>query len=256
MFSILLAKPVFFTEFIVQCTHIRLVGQVRPMFDLTHILDSSIPVYPGDPKFSAEPIATVPKDGYHVSHLSLGTHSGTHLDAPSHFIEGATTVHQLDLSLLVGPATVVDVSFKNAHESITWDDISHQLSQKESELLSRSGRKPTILLLYTGWSRFWRSPQYFDHPFLDGDAAERVIEAGYRVVGIDGMSLDQTKLDGSEVSFAAHYAVLGAGGIIVENLTSLETIKDKDVIVSLLPLNIREGDGSPIRAVAWVDQNK
>ena len=232
------------------------------LIDLTQPLDSNIPVYPGDPPFSSQQSCTVDKDGYSIHALSCSSHVGTHIDAPSHFISDGATIDQLPPSAFIRPALVLDVSYKKERECISWDAV---------EPIADRIRPGTAVLFHTGWSRYWGGGggggRCFDHPWLATDLAERLVALGVRLIGVDAMSLDQSPSpvnddgegDGSAHDFGVHRAILGAGGFIVENLTNLDALLDaqkreprSEVIVSVLPLRIVGCDGSPVRAVAWL----
>jgi kynurenine formamidase len=202
--------------------------------DLSHPLDERTQVYPGDPTVRRSPARSLERDGYRVSHLHLGSHSGTHVDAPSHVVEDGATVDELPLHLLVGPAVLVDLRDLGPREPIGWERLATHV---------RPGR---MLVLHTGWDRFWGSVRYEDHPYLDGEAAWELVAAGVRTVGIDALSLDETQ--GEDVP--AHAALLTAGGVVVENLTNLAAVDHPEPLLSLLPLPLRGCDGSPVRAVA------
>lgn len=218
---------------------------MRLVYDLSHELDSETQVYPGDPLFSCRKVATVTENGYNVTSLALGSHTGTHIDAPSHFVDNGRTIDQVDLSLLLGPAVVLDVSGKPPRERIFWDEL---VRAGIKELLNDC----RILLIRTGWSKYWKSPVYLDHPFLDRHAAQKLIELGMGVLGIDTLSPDETHMEETaDGNFGVHDTILRAGGMIVENLTGLEQLPSYRVNVSLLPMKITNCDGSPIRAVAW-----
>jgi len=216
--------------------------RIGRIVDLSHPLHNGTPVYPGDPEPDFSPATTIAEDGYNVLHVRMGSQTGTHLDAPFHFLENGDRVEQLDLGLLCAPAVVVDVRGKQARQPITMEDL---------EPYASTLAPGTILVLHTGWSEHWGTDAYADHPYLDGAAAERVVAAGIRTVAIDAMSLDETT-DAAEhpSGFAAHYKVLGAGGVIAENLAHLSDITFPDPIVSLLPLHLQGADGAPVRAVA------
>ena len=220
------------------------------IIDLSYPLGSSLQIYPGDPPFVCRPMRTVATDGYSVCSLSLGSHTGTHLDAPAHFISGGATISDLPLDRLVGPALVLRFPALQAREQITWErHIAHY-----SELLAEhSGRSSGIVLLHTGWARHWGTPAYFDSPFLAGEAAKRLVELGVRVVGIDTMSPDEVPAPGGPEETAGGYAVhetlLGAGVVIVENLRNLDKV-ESGMIVSLVPLHLEGCDGAPVRAYA------
>lgn len=220
-----------------------------PLIDLSHYLDDSTQLYPGDPKFSSCPALTLEKDGFNVMGISLGTHTGTHVDAPSHSIKDGATITGLDLSLFQGPALVIDVRGKQAREKIVWEDLKAYESQMQT------GK---IVLLYTGWSMYWKTPKYIDHPFLDCTAAEGLMERGIRTVGMDIMSPDETYHEGTESvgDFIAHQIILSKGGVIAENLTNLDAIAVGNFTVSFMPLKLTDADGSPVRAVAWRTDQK
>jgi kynurenine formamidase len=216
--------------------------RIRRVVDLSHPVDDDTPVYPGDPVPRFTPAATIDRNGYNVLHVQMGSQTGTHLDAPYHFLRDGGRVDDLDLDQLCAPAVVVDVRGKGAREAITWADL---------EPYARDLRPGVILVLHTGWSRYWGSDAYADHPFLDGAAARQVVERGVRTVAIDAMSLDETvDTEDHPSGFAAHFAVLGAGGTIAENLTNLEAVDFPDPVVSILPIRFRGADGAPVRAVA------
>ena len=223
------------------------------LIDLTQPLDSNVPVYPGDPPFSSQQSCTIDKDGYSVHALSCSSHVGMHIDAPSHFIAGGATIDQLPPSAFILPALVLDVSHKKERECISWDTL---------EPVANRIRPGTAVLFHTGWSHFWGQPggRYLDHPWLAADVGERLVALGVRLVGTDTMSPDASS-DGAS-DFGVHRAVLGAGGLIVENLTNLDALLrlaaqqgdagGTEVIVCVLPLKITGCDGSPVRAVAWL----
>jgi len=213
------------------------------LVDLSHPLEDGMPVYPGDPVVRIRSATTVEEHGYNVLHVRMGSQTGTHVDAPYHFLDDGARIDQLPLELFLAPAVVVDVRNRPPRTAITWDDL---------ESVARRLGPGTALLLHTGWDVHWGTDAYFDHPFLHGEAAARLVDAGVRTVGLDALSLDETVLDGEPAGgFAAHLAVLGAGGVIVENLRGLERIVSPEPILSVLPLRLAGADGAPVRAIAF-----
>ena len=220
----------------------------RKLIDLSHSLVSGqVPACTGHPSFHASLTFGLAKgDLANVHSLALGTHTGTHLDAPYHFFEDGATVDRLDLSLLTAaPAVVADVRHRGAHERITWKD----LAPTAEEITRRDAR---VLLLCTGWARNWAQANYRDHPYVDVEAVKQIMGLGVKVIGLDTLSPDEVtpEAEGAGV----HRVVLGNGGIIVENLARLDALVEsgwKCVTVSLLPLSLDGCDGSPVRAVAW-----
>ena len=216
---------------------------VRDIVDLSHPLDDDTPVYPGDPVARFSPATTIGEHGYNVLNVRMGSQTGTHVDAPYHFLEDGARIDELPLDLFLAPAVVADVRGKGPHQPITWADLA--------PVADRLG-PGRMLLLHTGWDAHWGTDEYFDHPFLDGDAAARVVAAGVRTIGLDALSLDETVLGGEPAAgFAAHDAVLGAGGVIIENLRNLAAVRSAEPVVSVLPLRLAGADGAPVRAVAF-----
>jgi len=172
-------------------------------------------------------------------------HTGTHIDAPYHFFTDGNKIDEIPLSTFIGQALVIDLTIKGAREVITWNDLTPH---------SNKMHEGVIVLLFTGWCTHWGTQKYNDHPFISREAAEGIMATGVRVLGVDTLSPDETIVDGTngEFGFSAHKVILGAGGVIAENLTNLEALLGKDAIVSLVPLNIQGCDGSPVRAFASV----
>lgn len=228
------------------------ITPTRPeVIDLTHPLISlETPACEGHPKYAAHCLSHVLNgDKSTIHRLELGTHTGTHIDAPYHFLEDGLTVDKLDISLLTAaPAVVVDLRWKKPRECIVWEDIAKYENRLGAGV---------ALLLCTGWSRNWGQPNYAEHPFLDVDAAKKIIGRGVKVIGIDAMSPDEVREEGGDTCLV-HGVVLGADGVIVENMNGLERLLEGEILgdlrVSLLPLKLVDCDGSPIRAVAWFER--
>jgi len=217
----------------------------RQLYDLNHPLNTQTPVYPGDPSYSAKPVATIAAHGYEVHILSFGSHTGTHLDAPSHFITNGLTIDQIPLSQLIGRAVIIDVSDNmQPKQKIGWSAF---------EPYEKDIKPGVIVLVCTGWSEKWGKKEYFDHPYLTKDVGEELVSRGVRFVGVDTLNPDETALEGeTENGFGFHEVVLGAGAIIAENLTNLKSLVGlPNLFVSILPLKLEGVDGSPARAIAW-----
>lgn len=233
--------------------------------DLSHSLTSTTQIYPSDPVFQSIPHATHSKDGYSVQKLSLGTHTGTHIDAPYHFLAEGETIDRIPLDRFVGEVIVIDLSDGDSSQSkgggrlqerqrITWENLESHAH------LMQPGR---IVLINTGWSKaHYQTPVYYDHPYLAPEVATQLLAHGIRVVGVDTLNPDETPSSTSGVEcadgFGFHEIFLGAGGLIAENVTNLEelittqkTLPDDKWIVNLVPLNLTGADGSPVRAFAY-----
>jgi kynurenine formamidase len=210
---------------------------IKKIVDLSMPITSQTPVYPGDPNPHIEPAATFAENSYHVSRLVLGSHTGTHVDAPFHFREDGLRIDEVPLTYFLGKGIVIDVTEKNDGEAVTLDDVNAYLPRLEP------GK---IVLFHTGWSQYARTERYFRHPYIAIDVIQAMLERGIRTFFIDALNIDPP--DGS--SFPVHEAITAVNGVIGENFTNFDKIDFTDPYIIALPLYLQESDGSPVRAVA------
>ncbi|KAJ3712664.1 putative cyclase [Lentinula raphanica] len=220
------------------------MNRKRELIDLSHPLDPNrISLWHTMPPFTCCPVATIEKDTFSIHTISMGTHTGTHIDAPCHFIPGGKSIDQTPLDVLHGPALLIDLTHKQAQECISW----------EEDLLpyAEQMHPGTIVVLHTGWSRYWAKEgnEYFEHPYVEPLVARELLAHEIAVLGLDVPNPDVTGSGGHPF----HAIFLGGGGYIVENLTNLEKLRGIHPVVSLLPINIVGSDGAPVRGVAWDD---
>jgi arylformamidase len=192
--------------------------------------------WPGDPPVEIDPAKRLAKgDPANVSELRLGTHTGTHVDPPFHFIDGAPTAEALDLSVLVGHAVVADL--RNAGTTITPDELEAlKLPSGTERLLFRTPNSE----LWTGKSITFPD----SYTALTPDGARWCIDRGIRLVGTDFLSIEQRGAPGHPT----HVTLLKAGTIILEGL-DLSRVKPGAYELFVLPLKILGGDGAPARAI-------
>ena len=201
--------------------------------DITVPISPELPVYPGDPAVEVTPLMTLAAgDVAAVSRLCCGTHTGTHIDPPAHFIPGGLTVDQLPLDLLVGPCRVLDAG---ALQVITAEWLAGQPLDGVSRLLFRTSN-----------SALWHGERTFqpNYVYVDPAAARLLVECGIRLVGIDYLSIEKFDFDHP----TTHLTLLGSGVIIVEGL-DLTAVQPGDYELICLPLRIQAGDGSPARVI-------
>lgn len=214
---------------------------VGVLVDLSHPIVDGMPVYPGDPEVAIGPALSIGADGVDVTALHLGSHTGTHVDAPSHTIAGGRTMADVSLSELFGDAIVVRIRDAAEGEVLGWERLRAAAELPE--------KLPPIVLVDTGWSQWFHDERRTRHPSLSADAARELLRRGMRVLAVDTLSPDATAP--ASADFPVHAAVLGSDALIVENVRGLDAVPDR-VRVGFFPLRLA-GDGAPVRAVAFLD---
>ena len=213
------------------------------IIDLTLTVSDEIPTFPGSPQPSFIPWENVREDGYNLELLFLSTHTGTHMDAPYHFLEKGAKIHEISLKKLVSEAVLIK-SKKKGGESITKIDIQ-KFEKKHGKIASFSS-----VIFYTGWQRNLQKKYYFTkNPGLSVSAAKYLASKKINLVGVDSPSIDL----GKDSKFSVHQIFAKKGILIVENLANLDKIKSSKFHLVVLPLKLKNATGSPVRAIAFVD---
>jgi arylformamidase len=200
--------------------------------DVSVPLKTGMPAFPGNPEFELHAVKRIADGGSsNVSRLVLGTHTGTHVDAPRHFFDNGATVEALALELLIGRARVVELVKRGG---ITRDDLA-----------AAGLREDLRVLLKTPNSAFWNDQAFHqDFTYLDESAASYLVEQGVKVIGIDYLSVEQFKKPGAP----AHRTLLSSNAIIIEGL-NLSDAAPGMYEMYCLPLPVTGGDGAPARVV-------
>lgn len=210
------------------------------LIDLSHRIEDGMPVYPGDPGVHIRHALALEADGVAVDELRLGTHTGTHVDAPSHTVAGGRSMADVRLDELVGEALVIHVAGLVEREVCDWGRL-------EAAAGGLPERVPPIVVVDSGWAQWFHDDERRTrHPSIAAEAARELVARGMHVLGVDMLSPDPTGAD--DGAFPVHEAVLGADGLIVENLRGLDQLHGR-ARVGFFPLRLG-GDGSPVRAVA------
>jgi arylformamidase len=202
-----------------------------------------MPIFPGDPTPKFESVLNLERDNVNVSRITLGTHTGTHVDSQKHFITNGVGIEKESLSKFIGEAVVMDFSNKTRGDGIT----SYDLDNYSSLIVPND-----IILLYTGTSDYWYD-DYMDKvgkkfTYLDPSATKWILSHKIKSVGIDTFSVEKY---GSKEALT-HKKLLGSGIGIIENLNSnLRQFVGRRVFLVCLPLALKELDGSPARAIIF-----
>lgn len=210
------------------------------IIDLSHTLTSAISVYPDSDYPVIQNISDFEKDGYREKQLILSTHHGTHIDCPSHILSEGFHTGNASLSGFFGQGLVVDCRKNFPQNSIMLDFLKYH----ESAIAATE-----FLLLLTGLDRYWNTSLYTSaFPTLTQDTAEYLTHFHLKGIGLDTLSIDPVDDD----LLTNHKTLLAKNIIIIENLTGLEQLLDKKFSFCCFPLKIEEGDGSPVRACAFI----
>ena len=204
------------------------------IYDVSVPIDNGMPVWPTDPAVSLT-TATIPsidrRRTIRVTSIRLGSHTGTHIDAPNHFVEGGKKLHQIPLTWLVGQVAVFHIagvpSINRRHlEQLDWVGVKRVLFKTDN-------------------SDHWKDAEFYEnYVYLEPDAASFLVERGLRLVGIDYLSIDRY---GSE-HHPSHLVLLPNDIVILEGLDLSAVVPGRYHMVAL-PLNIQHADGAPTRVI-------
>jgi len=205
------------------------------IYDVSVLVHEGMPIWPGDPKLSMKLASSIAKEGAaNVTRLDMGAHTGTHMDAPFHFVPDGSTIEKLSLDVLMGRCRVFDLTAST-------ENISRAMLEK----CDLSG--VTRALFKTRNSQRWANDSHeFDKEFLAvaADGAEYLVQRGVKLVGVDYLSVEAY----ASKTHPVHDTLLRAGVIIVEGL-NLSDVAAGDYELIALPLKLKGSDGAPSRVV-------
>lgn len=187
------------------------------------------------------PVMDLERDPFAMMEYSFGSHIGTHLDAPSHFVPGGRTIDQIPLDRVTGPGVVLDVPAE-PHAGLG------------AEQLEAGGPAPEpdgIVLIRTGWEEKAGTPEYFDHPYLLESAVQWLVARQVKLVGMDTITPEMPEaVRHGPFTWPVHHALLGQEILVIENVRNMRSLTGRRVEVVAAPINVAGGDGSPVRLLA------
>lgn len=208
--------------------------------DLSLTISESIPTFPGSPKPQFITWSNIYDDGYNLELLFLSSHTGTHLDAPYHFAKNGQKINEIQLDRLIGKGILIKLK-KTRNSPITKSDII--LFEKNNGKIPNN----SSIFFYTEWQKNLKNKNYFtENPGLDSSSAKYLASKKINLVGIDSPSIDL----GKDELFRVHKILSKNNILIVENLANMNKIRSKEFNFTILPLNLKDATGSPVRAVA------
>jgi len=207
------------------------------VIDLTMRIRPSMKVFPGSPKPLFVPWSKFDAHGYDSEAMFMSTHTGTHVDAPSHFAPGLASIDMIPANRLVCNALLIK-THKKANQLIELDDVK--------------GKKISpgdTVVFATGWEKRASSKNYItENPGLSAEAARHLVRKKVNAVAIDGPSIDA----GFDAKFTAHNILLPASVLAVENLCNVGRIGKERFMLVITPLKLAGATGSPVRALAII----
>ena len=232
------------------------------LVDLTHPFNAETLYWPTAPsRFTLERLAWGATPGgwfYAANTFSTPEHGGTHLDAPLHFGEGRASVEKIPLERLVAPAVVIDVGQRAGRGG------EFALRREDVEAFEeRHGPIPrgSVVLLRTGWDRFWPDARRYLGDSSPGDASglrfpgfgAAAARALVEERGVVGLGVDTASLDvGSSTDFPVHRIAAARGAYGLENLTGLGALPARGAVIVALPMKIEGGTGAPVRVIGML----
>jgi kynurenine formamidase len=197
--------------------------------DLSVELNENTPIYPGDPETKINPVGILEKDGYQDHYVCVGTHVGTHVDAPAHMISGGASLDQIPLDRFSGRGVYVRFT-----PNLNLNSLGKLLI-----------RENDIVLFHSGMSHFYSKPEYYtNYPAISEEIANYLVSLKIKMVGVDMCSVDYEP-------FPVHRIFLRNNILIIENLTNLELLKDKQFNIYAFPPKLQL-DGAPVQVVAEI----
>ena len=213
------------------------------VIDLTLTISENIPTFPGSPQPNFINWESIEKDGYNLELLFLSTHTGTHIDAPYHFVKKGQKIDQIAIRRLVTEAILIKIR-KGSDQTITKNDI--QKFEKKYGMIDDG----STIIFHTDWQKNLNKKSYFmKNPGLAISAAKYLASKKINLIGIDSPSIDL----GKDGKFSVHHVLAKNNILIVENLTNLDKISSEKFHLIVAPLKLKNATGSPVRAMALVN---
>lgn len=214
------------------------------IIDLTHEINEEMPVYPGTDKPRLECANTYERDGFKETKIIMFSHTGTHIDPPSHIFENGATLDSLDVAELVGRAIAIDLRALPDGAQITMEHLSPYRDTIDGV---------DFLLFNLGWDKKWGTPEYFgDYPCLSNEVIDYIVNGSYKGIGFDVIGLDPVV----SPTLERHKRLFSARKIInIENLKNLDKCLGAPFTFICLPIKVKDSDGAPARAIAILDND-
>ncbi len=214
---------------------------MNKIIDLTYMINNEMITYPTPwhPKVSIERLGKIEEVGRNTRKITLGTHTGTHIDAPLHFIENGKSIEKIPLEKIVGQVTIIDFSHFQKNQPI------------EKGIIQKIKITKRMIFRF-GWEKYWNKNEFYkDHPFFTEEAANYLVSKGVELLGYDTPSPDSSKIN-NDIDSPIHKIFLENEIVLLEylaNLDKLENLENWNIVVA--PMKIEGSDGSPSRVFVF-----
>ena len=215
---------------------------LKQWYDLSQAYREGMPEAAGHEKLALQEHVSE-LTGSHITNIRLNSHTGTHIDAPFHFLRDKPTIDEIPLERFTGRAAVINIEKKELEQITPNDLVPYKNVIEETE----------ILFIRTGWEEKWSQEDYtWKYPYVSKEAAEYLASTKIKIFGTDTISPDPSVKSGlrKKTGSPAHVTLLSHDILVIENLTNLKSVLGKKLLVFAFPLKIIGSDGSPIRVVA------
>ena len=221
---------------------------MHPIIDLSLGLHDGMITYPTavHHKFESSIIGRIAIEGRETRKFTMGSHCGTHVDAPRHFIPDGNTIEDYDLNDLIGEALMIDFGIVNPDRIFQIQDLQQYVDKIRTEKIKR-------VLFRTWWSRFWNTKQYYKAwPYFSGEAMDLLISLDVKLIGIDFPSPDSAYFgDDCSLDSPNHRRIFQSNIALVDYLTNLDKLTPGKIYLMVMPLKLLGFDGSPARVSAF-----
>jgi arylformamidase len=206
----------------------------KQCYDISVNISSDLPIYPGDSEIKIMPLYSIEKgDSANILQLNFGSHTGTHVDAPAHFIGNGETLDDINIERFCGPAKVFELQV--------------QKEIKKEDIIKLDINKDDIILFKTKNSELWSHKEFQkDFIYLTPEAAEYLVKRNVKAVGIDYLSIEKFR----SKTHSTHQMLLKNKILILEGI-NLKKVPPGDFFLCFFPLKLQKADGSPVRAVLF-----
>jgi len=218
------------------------------LIDLTIPWGPEVEPVPGHPRIYCVPIHHHELHGLSTAYATFSIHTGTHIDAPYHFIKDGLTIDRVPLEWLNGPAVLVDLRAVAQPRQPFALEAVRAAAGDPAELRGRR------VVLWSGWAQErWNDPRfYLDNPYLSTEAARWLVDAGARAIAVDFAVDGGPPKPAGQPKYPVHLITLGANVCLIENLINLDGIGTRHFTLIAMPVPVKGGNGGPARVAAWV----